>query len=175
MRAFAVTGMRLFVAVVLFGLALGIAGGATIVIGLRALPAGANHNNDGAVHVCVNNSTGVMREVSRPNQCRSFEHAVDLDAAGAAGPVSGYEIIVSENTIPNGSFGSAQAVCSSGKRVIGGGGVAQNLNPAKETPLLGSIPNDMPGLSSGWTSWIFNDAGVPIKLSAYAICANVAP
>ena len=86
-RTIAGAGTRMVASVILFGLALGVALGVTFSV----MPTFANHDGEGAVHVCVNNSTGAMRGVSKPHHCTGSEHLVNLGEAGAASPLSGHK------------------------------------------------------------------------------------
>ena len=121
----AASSTRLFLAVALFAVLFGATLGATLLIGVRVLPAGANHTGNGLIHVCVNNSTGAMREVPRPNQCRSYEHAVELGGPG----ISGYEVVTGTRNIGPGDTATGSATCPTGKRVIGGGFDSSNAAP----------------------------------------------
>ena len=59
----------------------------TVWSGLAPIVGFANHDGSGAIHVCSNNTTGEMRVVSRPNQCRSFETGHELQEAGLTSDV----------------------------------------------------------------------------------------
>ena len=159
--------MRAIVGLAILGAAIGLVGGLTLLIGLRAFPAGANHTGDGAVHVCVNNSTGAMREISNPNRCRSYEHPIEL-----GGPVvAGYQVVTESKLIPKTSESSLDATCPPGKQVIGGGatriGFSSSQTLTESGPTFGN---------TAWTARVNNsNVNHDTTLTVHAICANVAP
>ena len=162
MHTLAVSGTRLLVAatllVVLFALVLG----STIVIGLRALPVGANHNNDGAVHVCVNNATGAMREVSNPNRCRGYEHPIELGGL----IVPGLEIVNATKPLPPGYADLQVASCPPGKKVLGGG--VKTLPSASDIAVISTHPFT----NTSWMGEMANRTNFDLTMIVYAICAD---
>lgn len=100
---------------------------------------------DGVIHACYKNSNpaqGALIAIDSAASCPSGYTALNWNqtgppgpagATGSAGPagadgVSGYESVTNATTIPANSpltFQSATVMCSSGKRVLGGGGSAQ--------------------------------------------------
>ena len=92
---------------------------------------------------------------------------------GPAGPagVSGYERVGNSVNVPQLATRYVTAECPAGKRVLGGGfdadnGTGGSLNPFVNRPSSGI---------EGWTAAAFNgDLIFELRLSVYAICANVA-
>ena len=163
MREYIVSSSRLFIAVVLFGLAIG----SVLVVGFRVFPAGASHTGDGTVHVCVNNTTGAMREVSRPSQCRSYERSLEFGGAnGVAAPVSGYEVMTGSVDIPSGASFNTFAYCSPGKHVIGGG-IEFEISSSNQAAIISAPAFN----NTAWHGRYSNNSGFGDTLTVYAICA----
>jgi len=84
--------------------------------------------------------------------------------AGAPG-ISGREYVIgAEVSVNPGQVGGAQVTCPTGKKVMGGGGGTEGNAPIVA---MGQI-ND-----STWAVNVRNNEGIPVQVSAHAICAQV--
>jgi hypothetical protein len=133
--------------------------------------------------VCVNKSSGVMRQVSSSTKCRSYERRIVLGAVGPTGPqgqagtvgssgptgatgapgptgaqgLAGADANVSYYTVE----GDGIASCDSGDQIVGGGG----SGGVDTNYLIGSYPS-----GNSWIVWGRWGGG-----AAYAICHDRAP
>jgi len=88
-------------------------------------------------------------------------------SAGPMGPsgISGWQRIISDPvTVNPGYGGGASAECPAGKQVLGGGG-----NAFTGGQLISSQPNT----ATEWVVDYYNPYTVPIKIHAFAVCAQV--
>jgi hypothetical protein len=90
----------------------------------------------------------------------------DKGDSGAPG-VTGYEVVFGPpNTLGAGTYGTAQASCPAGKKVMGGGGGSESA--AAPITVSGPINN-----STTWTVDVMNNSGAPLEIAAWVVCANV--
>lgn len=97
----------------------------------------------------------------------------DTGAAGAPGPpgVSGYEVVTANSGPPDPSDGkAAEATCPADKIAISGGGT---VDPPVAAVLNGSYP--VPGSPGSWFVAATERIPVNWSVTAYAVCATVAP
>jgi hypothetical protein len=138
------------------------------------------------IHSCVRTGNGDLRIVAPQDTCGPNTSPLDWNQQGSQGPpgptgpagaagVSGWEIVRVQSTVPNVAAGTvieAQAACPAGKKVLGGGGVAQG----SQSPVhaIGSDPFDF-GSLSGFNVRFRNSGGPQptVELNVYAVCANV--
>jgi hypothetical protein len=84
--------------------------------------------------------------------------------AGAPGISGRVYVTGAEVSVNPGQVGAAQVTCPTGKKVMGGGGGTEGNAPILA---MGGI-ND-----STWGVTVKNNEGIPVKVSAQAICAQV--
>jgi hypothetical protein len=163
--------------------------------------AGAEAAASGVIYTCVNR-TGGIRIIAATAKCLTTETPLSWNIQGIQGPagpqgavgpqgspgVSGEQIVLAPSPytdpIPNtqlsasSPFKNATATCPSGKTVIGGGGQLMEASPmVTHTTVVTSvhIASSYPSSTSAWTVEAGTDLGFPWQVTAYAICANVAP
>jgi hypothetical protein len=87
-------------------------------------------------------------------------------ATSACGPgVTGYEVVQETRTVPAGGFTVANAKCSAGKSLLGGGYHTNNV----------SVHQSFPQTAGATPSWqvAVKNPGAEEDFTAYAICANL--
>lgn len=84
-------------------------------------------------------------------------------AQGPAGSISGYEVVKDQVTVPPFQTGFQIVMCTTGKKVLGGGvdGALTNVTS--------SAPYD----DDGWAGAAYNPQIASLIVSVYAICANI--
>jgi hypothetical protein len=99
----------------------------------------------------------------------------DKGAAGAPG-MSGYQVVTAASTADKNQSKEATAYCPTGKRPVGGGATHSTLLYATPGGLL-AIEESWPYINQAWQ--VRARASVALaaewRLTAYAICVNVAP
>lgn len=92
-------------------------------------------------------------------------------APGAQGPpgLSGRQIVSTDVVVASGSQNLVEAVCPSGKHVLGGGISANTLSSALR--LDQSYPFET-AFQSGWRGYATNLTGIQVTYTAHAICAT---
>jgi len=156
---------KLIVAGLLIAIAFGALG-----VGMTATNVFAEHSDPTVVHACYAPWGKIMRYVDDPAKCAGYESVVDMTAAGAAGPVSGWEKVSKNSDIFAGSLGSTFVACTAGKKLLGGGAIVTSSANA-DTNLLSSGP----GSDTSWNAAFHNGSGSTMSVAVYAICANVSP
>jgi hypothetical protein len=109
---------------------------------------------------CFKTNSGQLRVIDSPTQPRA------TGPQGLPG-MSGYEIVpgpgVNIDSDLFGGSGTDTAICSAGKKVVGGG---YTTNPPK-----GSVIVSAPVSNTGWTVTLFVSAAAgPTRMTAFAIC-----
>jgi len=170
----------------------------TAILGAALLPAaliGVAHAVDGnTISACVNQSSGVIRKVTGPDDCRSSESSLEWAKQGPAGPAgptgpagpagpAGFVVRQSApvDVPPEGPIvRDAHVSCRPGERATGGGGLPTGPAPAfYNTVLLASFPtvNGAPAAdgatADGWFARARNngEGNQTMQLIAYVICA----
>jgi hypothetical protein len=138
----------------------------------------AHGGNTNLIHGCVSNQSGNLRIVGANENCKANETPLDWNIQGQAGGISGLEVVSSQGPIvPAGGTRWTQTVtCSSGKIVLGGGGkisLADGTSDGLGNALTNSYPVGNP--STGWTVSMIVADGIPVSLTAYAICVTGPP
>jgi hypothetical protein len=156
----------------------------------------------GVAYASIPGPTGVIngcRKISNPAQgalividsaanCPSGYAALDWNQTGPQGPagvdgangVSGYEVVSNSFTVEIGATAadsSVEVFCSTGKKALGGGGVAPSDQDASVVWVLSrSYPILDAGAAIGWRVQVHRFGPVPTTLGSvtgYAICAAV--
>ncbi|MBE3012141.1 collagen-like protein [Microbispora sp. NEAU-D428] len=165
----------------------GVAAGGVAFAGQRAA----------TIHACVA-SSGTLRLVKATQQCRSGERRTfwnqagpqgrtgpqgpagaqgPVGARGATGPagrITGYALVSETRTATGGGVlqASGEAVCPSGKKVVGGGGAPAGVDARKVVQVLSAPTSN----GEGWTAaFRATEELSPNTLSIriWAICADV--
>jgi hypothetical protein len=150
------------------GVGVAVAGGVLVaVIAGASIP-----DSNGVLHGCYKKSGGQIRIVDTDiESCKLDEKTISWNAAGAG--VSGYELISGETVeVAPGGLRSTFALCSAGKKPVGGG-YGVNGPPPFSTydngPALGGVGGNQP---LGWLASINNEGTGTQFLFVYAICVN---
>lgn len=116
-------------------------------------------DSNGAIHGCRSTKSGALRVIDAPSQsCKSTETPLDWNQQGPQGNpgvpgpsgVSGYEVVKVVTPLDAMSTQSADAYCSVGKRVLGGGAdvtFAPGITLNASYPQIASSPTGV----DGWT------------------------
>lgn len=151
----------------MFGSRLGVA----MLTGLAALTVAAIAfatipDEDGMIQGCYNQK-GELRVIDDDIQtCRSTETAVSWSQSG----IVGYEVIFSETrVVPPNAAVVAEARCTPGKRVLGGGYHSNNVRISM------NFPQQLSGGINRWLVFAIPDLGFSGTVTAYAICAFATP
>ena len=130
------------------------------------------------VSACYTKKNGTMYRVGAPNtpaDCTSTAHVKETwntqGAPGAPGApgVSGYQIVVSPETISDPNLHTVAANCPTGKKVLGGGYINANSFG------LDVITNGPSWSGDLWAVQVQKTVAADITVHVYAICASVAP
>jgi hypothetical protein len=131
---------------------------------------------NGVIHSCYKKSGGALRVIdSAVTNCDVNETPLNWNQTGPPGPagISGYQIATtSQQTTAGGFFGTQDASCPSGKKVLGGGASA-TTDSAFSSGF--HVLQQLPVGDSQWRAVfdIDNPLGDLVVLTTYAICANV--
>lgn len=165
MRACVDDVRMLVVAVVMITFAFGALG-----VGLTATSVFAGHDDPDVVHACFAPWGKILRYADDPADCAGYENFVDLAAAGAAGPVSGWERASTVINILTGTNGSSFVDCAAGKKLLGGGVTTNSIGPGTATVEMSGPLSD-----TRWTATVHNSTGLTITVTISAICGYVSP
>jgi hypothetical protein len=168
--------MRKLVIGLVAGLLLGVT-----TVAVASIPAA-----DGTITGCRNTKNGTLRVIDAEagQTCGKDEVRLTWNQTGPAGlqgpagpaGVAGYQLVTNSTPVPNAgaaAYWSATALCSPGKKVLGGGGSTQ-LTGQNNLFLVRSVPVVVDG-QEGWSVTyqrrpdIVGDTSVDVN----AICADV--
>jgi hypothetical protein len=127
------------------------------------------------ISACYTRKNGTMYRVGEPNtpaDCTSTAHVKETwntQGAPSAPGVSGYQIVVSPETISDSNRHTVVATCPAGKKVLGGGYINANSHG------LDVISNGPDWQGSLWAVEVQKTVAIDITVHVYAICASVAP
>jgi hypothetical protein len=138
----------------------------------------------GVIHACRKNSDGQLRVIdsATTSNCPNGWTPLNWSQAGPPGTdgVSGYELISASESVAIGAVPAdlaVEAFCSSGKKALGGGGVAPSDQDASVTWVLTRSQPISDGTSAvGWRVQAHRFGPAPTtagNLSAYAVCTTV--
>jgi len=173
------------------------------VIGGVAIAGVANSNGGNVINGCYHKTNSKLRIVASASQCKRSETAISWNQTGPQGPqgsqgpqgpqgdkgdtgpqgppgVAGYYTRTDPNCVaPIGCYSSAEATCSSGDKVVGGGyEVTFNEMDAGE---VWAFTDNRPNASgTGWyvaaTTLVGHvDFEDEFNFTAYAVCADLTP
>lgn len=127
------------------------------------------------ITACYSRKSGTMYRVGEPNtpaDCTSTAHVKETwntqGAPGAPG-ASGYQIVMTPETISDFNRHTVVASCPAGKKVLGGG--YHNANSHG----LDVISNTPDWQGSLWAVEVQKTVAINITVHVYAICASVTP
>ena len=124
--------------------------------------------SDGMVQACYANGNGDLRIIDGAiDSCRAQETAISWSRSG----IVGYEVISGPSVVvPYGGPGVVtRALCTPGKRVLGGGYHSNNVH------IIQSFPQPQFSPAPAWQVYATNDSGGDGNVSAYVICAMATP
>jgi hypothetical protein len=149
--------------------------------------------DEGTIYACAN-PAGQVHIVNDASECKNQETSLSWNETGPQGPagpegpagpagpegpagpvgpagppgpvgISGYEIVTNVIQISAATVNQYDAVCPTGKRVLGGG--VQVTDSA--ATIFGTEPNGQ----TGWRGEVYNPTPRNATMTVYAICANV--
>jgi len=94
--------------------------------------------------------------------------ALALFTSACGSRVTGYEVVQETRTAPTGGFTVANAKCSAGNRLLGGGYHTNNVSVHQSFPQT-AAPN-----APSWQVAVTNP-GAAENFTAYAICSKLVP
>lgn len=161
--------------------AAGLAAALAIAAGIAyaAVPNGgtitACYGKGGALHVIDSTVTDCKKNETKLEWNQSGPPGQDgKDGKDGAPGVSGYEIVTNERADDaRGFFGSVSVACPMGKKVLGGGAIAELASGGVQSGF--DVVNSSPVGDGGWqaTFNIDNPFSDDVVMTVYAICANV--
>jgi hypothetical protein len=117
------------------------------------------------IHACYATATGDLRVIDSPaTGCKSNETAIAWSQSG----ISEYEIVKETRTATTGAFTVANAKCSAGNSLLGGGYHTNNV------PVHQSFPQTTGSNTPSWQVAVTNPSADE-DFTAYAICARLGP
>jgi hypothetical protein len=122
---------------------------------------------DGLIHRCYSNSNGDLRVIDdATDSCHPNETAISWSQSG----ILGYEVITETKTAAPAASSVANARCTSGKKVLGGG-----YHPPGGFQVNQSFPQLSGAVANGWQVLVTNNNTLPADFTAYAVCAIASP
>jgi hypothetical protein len=151
---------------------------ALALVAIGAIAYASIPDGNGVIHGCRKNSGGALRVIDSDagQTCMANETALNWSQAGPPG-VSGYEVVQSSAAIPpNATQQGLEALCPSGKKVLGGGWRSISSGSAADTWVaFADFPLTLPSIQ-GWHASIERE-GSPDpgegQFIVWAICASV--
>ncbi len=151
-----------------------------LVLALAVVGGTAAYAQSTTINACYQHKTGALRYLRAGQTCLSSETPISWNQAGPSGPagpagVSGYArtlVSVGNVTVPPTATVSGVASCPAGKRLLGGGGVA---NTNGSFVLLSSGPAGAAAGQSWLAEWknLEPNPLLLVSLQITAICADV--